>query len=109
MKTKTQSFVLMEGEHSTEQWSAERLKCMGAWVHGYWSFSYCEACSISDLLHEAIQGENAKLFCSFHKPVKIPERVHYGQAGVVYSRSCYISLLNEALCNISRYALAAVL
>ena len=57
----------MEGEHSTEQWSAERLKCT------------CTGVSLVvrhvpfDLLHEAIQGENAKPFCSFHKPVKVPQ------------------------------------
>jgi len=32
-----------------------------------------------DLLHEAIQGEvHAKLFSIFHKPVKVPQQVHYG-------------------------------
>lgn len=94
---KTDSEFCTDGERAFHR----AMVCRTAEVHGYWSFSYCEACSISDLLHEAIQGENAKLFCSFHKPVKVPEQVHYGQTGVVYStRSCYISLLTEALCNI---------
>jgi len=80
MKTNTQSSVLMEGEHSTEQWCAERLKCMGTGVSQI--VRHVPSLNRPDLLHEAIQGEvHAKLFSIFHKPVKVPQQ---GTMGILH-------------------------
>ena len=63
-KVELKSSVLMEGEHSIEQWYVEWQKCMGTGVSQI--VKHVPSLNWPDLLHEAIQGESAKLFSIFY-------------------------------------------